>query len=272
MRRADAFPSTSMNPTSQEPTPYPEVNGVLVRLHARVKDILKQHFVGMYLYGSLATGGFEPARSDIDFVVISEYHLPEALIRSLESMHMDLLQEADKNKWLRKLEGAYVPKAIIRRHDPGHPPVPIINEGKFYRAPLGSDWILQRHVLRQSRTGLSGPPLDDLIDPVSPDDLKAAILDVIDVWWQPMLENPDRLRAPGYQPFAVLSMCRALYTISKGELVSKERAALWALETLPQEWSSLIRRALEWGDGDEIESIDRTTALMQHVIGLCRQI
>jgi predicted nucleotidyltransferase len=258
-----------MSSTKPEPSQFPDVNRVLRDLHRRIRDILDEQFIGMYLYGSLAMGDFEPSRSDIDFVVVTDNHLPVPIIEELESMHMDLARKG--SKWEQKLEGAYVPKAIIRRHAPEHPPVPTINEGSFYMAPLGSDWVLQRYVLREIGSGVDGPSLRRLIDPVGPGDLRAAILEVIDQWWEPMLADPSRLQDPGYQPFAVLSMCRSLYTMRKGELATKSTAARWAIASLPAEWSSLIEHALQWGDGDDIESIERTVAFMNYLIALCRE-
>jgi hypothetical protein len=182
-------------------------------------------------------------------------------------MHLAL---AKGSKWQRKLEGAYVPKAIIRRDAPQNPAVPTVNEGHFYMAPLGSDWVMQRKILRETESALNGPSLRDLIDPVSAEDLRAAVLAIIDNWWEPMLAEQSRLQNPGYQPFAVLSMCRSLYTMRRGELASKTQAAKWALTTLPAEWASLINHALGWGDGDDIESIDQTAAFMRYAIEQCR--
>ena len=103
---------------NQEPTDYPEINKLLLELHRRVREILGDRFVGMYLYGSLAGDDFEPSRSDIDFVVITENCDLEALFESLKKMHLEL-RRAD-TKWAIKLEGAYVPTSIIQRHDPDH--------------------------------------------------------------------------------------------------------------------------------------------------------
>ena len=49
------------------PTPYADVNSVLLELLTGVQNILGPHFVGMYLYGSLANGDFDQD-SDVDFV------------------------------------------------------------------------------------------------------------------------------------------------------------------------------------------------------------
>ena len=66
-------------------------------------------------------------------------------------------------------------------------------------------------------------------------------------------------------------MCRSLYTVKKGKLASKSKAANWALAFLPAEWSSPISHALQWRDGDDIESIERTVAFMHDVIDLCHE-
>ncbi|MCC6166507.1 MAG: DUF4111 domain-containing protein, partial [Caldilineaceae bacterium] len=47
------------------------------------------------------------------------------------------------------------------------------------------------------------------------------------------------------QAYAILTLCRALYTCRHGAQVSKRQAALWAIETYPQ-WASLITQALAW--------------------------
>ncbi len=62
------------------PSPYAEVNEILLLLLTRVKHTLGKQFTAMYLYGSLASGDFNPKSSDIDFVVVTESNLaPENL-------------------------------------------------------------------------------------------------------------------------------------------------------------------------------------------------
>jgi hypothetical protein len=243
----------------------PEIDHLLAELLARVRTILKHEFVGMYLYGSLATGGFQTGRSDIDFVVVTTGSLSRRVIRSLELMHEDLWQSG--GHWAGKLEGAYVPAGVLRRHQPDGPDVPTVNEGRFYLSPLGADWVIQRLVLRRSPTVLAGPPPGDLVDPVDLESVRAAVRAVLREWWAPMLADPSPLKRPGYQPFAVLSMCRALHTLETGEVGSKTQAARWALHTLPGEWSTLIHRALAWRDGQPIDSIERTLEFMRVAIG-----
>lgn len=111
------------------PTPYPDVNAVLHVLLTSVRTVLGDHFVGMYLYGSLASGDFDPRRSDIDFVVATADELPNKLIPALGAVHARMA--ASDLRWGLKLEGSYISQKALRRYDPADAPCPQINEGHF---------------------------------------------------------------------------------------------------------------------------------------------
>ena len=147
------------------PTPYRDVNAVLDRLLADVQTVLADRFAGMYLYGSLSSGDFDPQRSDIDFLVTTTGELPEEIITALDAMHTRIMSSG--LKWAKKLEGSYIPQDALRRYDPAGPPYPTLNEGRFYMAPHGSDWIIQRHIIREHGVTLAGPPPQAVIDPSS---------------------------------------------------------------------------------------------------------
>jgi hypothetical protein len=226
------------------PTPHPDVNEVLALLLARVEEILGNQFVGMYLYGSLSSGDFDPGSSDVDFAVITDGLLLAETVSALEAMHTDL--SANGPAWAHKLEGSYVPKDLIRRHDPHGPPCPTLNEGRFYLDPPGSDWVIQRHVLRECGVVVRGPHPQTLIEPVSAEEIKRAVLGILHEWWFPMLEDAAWLRKNGspYQAYAIISMCRVLHALEHGTIVSKPAAAAWAQARFGERWSPLIERAL----------------------------
>jgi hypothetical protein len=249
---------------STHPTPYPDVNAVLHALLAGVRDILGPHFVGMYLYGSLADGDFDPQRSDVDFVVVTATELSEELIAALEALHARLA--ATGEKWAAKLEGSYVPRHALRRYDPDAAPCPYINEGHFCVGGHGSDWVIQRHTLRERGVVLAGPAPRTLIDPVPPDDLRWAVRATLREWWAPMLQAPARLRGREYQAYATLTMCRALYTLQHGTTVSKAAAARWAQEALHERWAGLIERALAWPRPPQADRMDETLDFMQYAL------
>ncbi len=247
-----------------EPTPYPDVNLVLQRLLEGARSVLGNHFIGLYFYGSLASGDFNPHSSDIDFVVVTDTDLPDELIRDLEALHVRLWNSG--LKWAAKLEGAYVPLHTLRCYDPGAAPCPTVNEGRFYLDQQGSDWIIQRYILREHGAALCGPSLKSSIDPVTPGDLRRAVRGVLREWWRPMLDHPAWIRSREYEAFATLTMCRALYALEYGDIVSKLVAARWARQTLDGRWAELIDRALAWPQEPQPESLSETLELIRYTI------
>ena len=252
------------------PTPYPEVNAVLHVLLSDVQTIIGNHFIGMYLYGSLATGDFDSQRSDIDFLVVTAGDLLDELISALEAMHARIA--ASGLKWAAKLEGSYIPRHALRRYDPTASPCPTINEGHFYVAPHGSDWIIQRHIIRENGLVLAGPAPQTLIDPIQPDDLRGAVRGILHEWWAPMLRDPAWLHGSEYQAYAVLTMCRALHTLQYGIIASKPVAARWAQESLGERWGVLIERTLAWQPGMQLDSLSETLDFIRYTLERSQQL
>ena len=156
-------------------------------------------------------------RSTATWTFVTANVLPDEMIAALEALHTHIAASDSTaltgagSKWAAKLEGAYVPQRLLRCHDPVGLPCPQVNEGRFYLALLGSDWVIQRHVIREQGAVVAGPPPHTLIDPVQPDDLRRTVLGFLREWWAPMLQKPDpRLDSGEYQAYAVLTMCRAL--------------------------------------------------------------
>ncbi len=237
-----AQPLFSMSSPVPHPTPYPDVNAILLELLASVQEILGNQFVGMYLYGSLAAGDFDQD-SDIDFLVVTADELSAEMISELQVMHARI--GAMDSKWAMEFEGSYIPQSALRRHDQANSMHPHIDRGEAHLRVErhDSDWVIQRHILREKGVILKGPPLQTLIDPVSPNDLRRATLESLRQWWAPMLNDSAKLQNRGYQSYAVLTMCRMLYTVQHSAIVSKRVAARWVQETLDARWWPLIERA-----------------------------
>jgi hypothetical protein len=106
-----------------------------------------------------------------------------------------------------------------------------------------------------------------LIDPISDQDFQHAVRANLRERWAPMLDRPARLHDSGYQPYAILSMCRTLYTLKHAAPVSKSDAGRWALQTLPRDWTSLVEAALRWRTGDAAGSVAQTMEFIRYTIG-----
>src|SRR5258708_16552314 len=156
------------------PIPWADVNDVLALLLARQRALLGELLVGLYLYGSLATGDFDRASSDIDFVAATSVTLDETAVAALRALQAEMA--ASGGAWGRRLEGAYLPLAALRRDEPARCQHPFLSETTpFGVFALGVDWVINRSTLRQRGVVVYGPAPATLINPVTPSELTAAV-------------------------------------------------------------------------------------------------
>lgn len=260
-----------------DPTPYPDVNLTLRLLLDEVRSILGADLVGLYLYGSLSWGDFDPGSSDIDFVVATARDLPESLVARLAAMHERL--GGSVQFWAHRLEGWYIPLAALRRFDPARARHPTMGlDWDFGYGSYRADWMIQLHIIREQGVTVWGPPPASLIDPVTPDQLREAALENALGFWAAQVGDDEGapgpelewLRTREYQAFAILTMCRILYTLETGEVVSKPVAAGWARRALDPAWTPLIVRALLWRHDHQPGDLSDTLRFIRFAVDRCR--
>ena len=233
----------NLNEANDAPTPYPEINAILQDLLKDVQRILGGHVVGMYVEGSLANGDFDED-SDIDFVVVTDEEISENFFSALYAMHEQL--NLMDTKWSTNLEGSYISKYAIRRYDPKHANFPNLERGFGERLKMvyhDETWNIHRYIIRERGIVIIGPDPKTLIDPISQNDLRQTMLPALHGWATEILNNPNKIIRQGYQSYTVLSLCRILYTLEFGDVVSKHKAAKWVKETQGEKWSAVIDQA-----------------------------
>jgi predicted nucleotidyltransferase len=212
----------------RDPTAYPDINALLQELLERVQTLLGSHFIGMYLDGSLTSDDFDQDR-DIDFLVVTDDEISGDLFSALQAMH-ERIAMID-SWWAIQLEGSYISQHALRRYDPAHAQHPNIERGRDERLKMihhDDSWVIHRYILRERGITLAGPAPQTLIDPVSSTDLRQAMLSILPGWAMRILNEPAQMKYRGYQSYTVLSLCRVLYTLHHGTVVSKPIAARWA--------------------------------------------
>lgn len=226
----------------------PEVVAPLVELLAGMQTILGDELTGLYLDGSLALGDFDPATSDVDFIAAVARPLTPAQFDALAAMHQAIRDSG--LPMASELEGSYIPLSALRRHDPANAIFANLERGPdevLKYKEHHSDWVIHRHTVREHGIVLHGPPPATLIDPITPDDIRQATAGVLRSWWA-TADAMDYIRQShsGGLSFIALTLCRALYALRHGEVVSKRAAAGWALTTQEARWHELIERSLRW--------------------------
>ncbi len=225
-----------------------EVGAQLDRLVSLLRAICEERLVGIYLHGSLALGGFQPGRSDVDLLAIVSEPQPKARNRALR----DVLLRVSKDP--APIEISLVAQSDLSpwRHPCGYEFH--YSEDWRERAPSGRglDPDLALHVALTRARGrvLFGAPIRDVLPDVPRHD-------VLDSIRQDVLASLPQIHAkPAY---TVLNACRTLAWLADGAFRSKEEGGLWARTSLPPDLRPAVEVALDAYCGRDVgaTSLDR---------------
>lgn len=240
---------------------------LLDRLTDEIRRTLNGSLLGLYLYGSLAAGDFEPERSDVDLLAVVSSGVEGDAFDRLDAMHGRIVR--DFPAWEDRIEVAYVSVQALRTFKTETGEIAVVSPGEpFHLKEAGKDWLINWHMVREVGVTLFGPPPRDLIPETSEAEFVEAVRRQSGDW----ADWVHEMRTPGARSYAVLTMCRALYACTYGEQASKKVAVLWAQKHLPGH-AALIRRAWNWRSGAPEDETDdepthpETVRFVRDVIG-----
>ena len=221
-------------------SPRADVDRLVDHVAASIRRELGDQLVGLYLYGSVVTSGFEPGLSDIDLLAATAGDVDDVTLQRLREMHAAIV--AWHPAWEDRIEVAYLSCEGLQTFRDRRTSMAIISPGEplHYRS-AGADWLMNWYLVRERGRTLFGPPPAELIPPIATDALIEALREHAR-WRARTMEDVRGLPA---QSYTVLTMCRTLRTHQTGQLVSKREAAIWTADAYPA-WSDLIRQVLAW--------------------------
>ena len=219
------------------------VSALLQNLAAHLPVILGKNLVGVYLYGSVTQRTFNPKRSDIDGIVVTQRDLSEAQFRRLNAW---LAGAAKSNPWVARLQMSFLVRNEVLNMTSR---ACLFQFGVLKRSGSDGNPIIWMDFLR-SGIVLFGRRPGSFLPRITPEILFQALERELSYLREEISTKPksEWRNVPSYRVYAVLTVCRILYSFRKGAIVSKQRAARWAMKYLPREWGALILQALETYD------------------------
>jgi predicted nucleotidyltransferase len=227
-------------------TPYPELDSIIDEHVKNIQKSLGNNFVGVYLQGSLATGGFD-LTSDVDFIVVINEDLTEKQVKEVQDIHTKTYNQ--NNRWVKRLEYSFFPKQILRKPSSPYPHGINTKDRELWYFDNGSPTIIRsdhcntlvtRWTVREKGIAVIGPDPTSLIDPISPNALRKEIRDTFIGWGKEVLDKPKLYENRFYQSYLVLNYCRMLHDLHEGEIGSKLAGVNWAKVNLDSKWIPLI--------------------------------
>jgi hypothetical protein len=171
--------------------------------------------VGLYVYGSLATGDFSPACSDIDVIVMVEREPDEAALEELVRLHSAL---ASSGGAAERLNCLYVPVEAGRDPDRLH---------NYWFGNRMTHWqlkVMTQAELSSVGLALYGPWPPPGIAPVPIQDIQAAVYDEITGYWRRIAGRKKLWLADEWVDHALTVLPRAKAVLATGDLITKSEA------------------------------------------------
>ena len=233
-----------------------EINTLVTSLGERLREALGEKVEGLYVYGSLACGDFDPGVSDIDMLAVMGDGVTDEELARLREMHRRFAEE--NPEWAGRIEVQYVSRAALQTFRERPSTIANISPGEpLHFIEAGRDWLMNWYFVLDRGVTLFGPPPTEFIPPISNEEFVAEARNMAVEYYGKWAERELECKA---QAYVCLTMCRALYTIRTGNHASKKKAARWFTAEFP-EWSALIERAFEWRSAPDLTHINPATTM-----------
>jgi len=206
-----------------------------------LRDALRTRpdLIGIYVYGSLLTGDFSPARSDIDVVVMLDREPDPATVRELTQLHAAVAGTAGSSvgRTAGQLHCLYV--AVQYAADPDR-------LCTYWFGDRMTQWqlkILTQVELASAGVALHGPWPPPGLRPVAVTDIQAAVAAELRGYWTRFAGTRLRWLQDDTVDHALVVLPRAAAVLAHGDLITKgEAIAQLADFGVPASLADEIRR------------------------------
>jgi predicted nucleotidyltransferase len=189
------------------------VAGLLGRLRDRLAA--REDVVGVYIYGSLVTGDYSPAASDIDVIVLVRREPGKAMTRELTELHTAL---AGTGGPAGQLHCLYLAADAVS--DPER-------LCTYWFGDRMTQWqmkLLTQAELATAGVALHGPWPPPGVKPVPVADIQAAVYEEITGYWRRMSRTRKPWLQDSWVDHGLVVLPRAEALLAAGDLLTKSEA------------------------------------------------
>ncbi len=249
------------------------IESIAVQLEQAVATIelhLNSPIRSIHLYGSALQGGLKPL-SDIDLLVTVDMPLTGIERNNLQTALLGCSAYPGTDEKLRALEVTVVLYSdLVPRRHPAKRQMQFgewlrqdIVDGKIEPTIADNDLTILIAQLHQASLVIKGEEAESLFPKIPLADLRAA-----------MFESLDSLDSSqgwvGNERNTLLTLCRIWYSVATGEIVSKDQAAEWLLERLPEKYKPIIVEARQSYLGSQADNLASSLEQVEQFIAFAR--
>ncbi len=214
-------------------------------LQTESQRLLGENLVGFYLHGSLALGGFNPARSDVNIIAVTRKSI------DIEAKHTLMTLLLRISKMPCPIDVYYL---SMQDTFPFQQPLPYdLHYSEVWREQVQQDlrngtwkhWDDSIHhesdltifltVVQKHGVCLYGEPPIQTLPAVPEQEFRTVLIENIQAAQQFPLHNPMSF---------VLNACRVAAYLHDGTILSKDAGGEWGLTNMPEQYHPLIQQLL----------------------------
>ncbi|WRP07487.1 aminoglycoside adenylyltransferase domain-containing protein [Rossellomorea aquimaris] len=215
-------------------------------LQKEIAEIIKDDLIGLYIHGSLAMGGFNPDRSDVDVLVVTKKTMTVETKRKLAKLFLmcsnspfpveiSFLNLNQLKEWQHPCPYDFHYSEFWReRYEKD-----LVSETyKYLNGDVNTDADLAAHIMITTTRGVcvKGSPIGDVFPLVPRSDYLSSILGDFKDCLTNIEEDPI---------YCTLNLIRVFWYLKEGVISSKLEAVNWGLLTFPKEMSMTIKKVVK---------------------------
>ncbi|MFC3899691.1 aminoglycoside adenylyltransferase domain-containing protein [Aliicoccus persicus] len=205
-----------------------KVSCYLSLLENKLKSLLKDKLVGLYVHGSFAQGSFKWERSDIDILAVVDGNLSTTIKQDLLKIFRELKPHGPKKEIeisfldTNKLKSDKHPYHFEFHYSPYWYMNMCENHWQINTNKIKEDPDLAGHIMNLRSKGivLLGPAIEDVFPKITEKDFIDSL-------------NYDESDAPVNIVDTIMNLCRSQYYYTNSKLVSKLEGLKWMMNEKP---------------------------------------
>lgn len=200
----------------------------------RIVDVLPaqlgDRLTGIYLYGSaLDEDAYVLHRSDLDLIVVTESALDDG---DFERLATWVRGELERDPTFERVQMTLLVRDRVLDDDPT---ACLVQHGELTRSGSDGNPIIWLDFLGRGRV-LFGAEPDEFLPRITDDQLARALVREVGYLRAEFSSAESAWRGrSSYQAYAILTLCRILYSHATGEVTTKTAAAAWVKRSHPDD-------------------------------------
>ncbi|MBY6037491.1 nucleotidyltransferase domain-containing protein [Fictibacillus nanhaiensis] len=229
---------------------------------------------GIYVYGSLALGAFDPNSSDLDFVTVINGRIGKKTEDLLNLVHL----RCNAHQFGPRLDGCYITPGQVGMVYPDLEEYPFFTEGKMHRGFHDLN-DLTWWMLKTKGITVYGEPFSVLPLEVRWTDAEKTMNEYLNTYWNEKVERDMCFFYDDWIEFGVVMLCRILLSFTYKNIFSKKEAIAKAKPLVPSLFHPILLEGLRIKTNPESESYYHSKAVrkedmkrfVKYIITYCKE-